>query len=777
MNQPSLTTMPEASQVGLRTTIDLLQLVRRRRRYLSVAMFVGAGLGFCYWLLAERTYESSADVLVVQKSPAAVVPGNAAYESGFEDYLATHLALVVSPMIVERAIQESHLASLPTFAEYLADPEIDLADVIIDFLEVKGGSRELGDSADSIMTLSFRGPVPEDCPVVVQAVLNSYEAFHREIYHGMSDDTVTLVREARDLLGKDLQQQQDEYSQFRQHSPLVSRGTDEINPLQDRLVAIETQRSELLLRRAEVERQLMAIEQARQSGTDFQQLLAIVTDLRNTTTDNGLPNTSTTLETQLVQLMDTEQRLLEHYGPNHPRVAVVRARIAAARRYFALPTPAYMPEPGASDEAGDVATDADPVDLYTRYLQQDLKRIEISEKLLSELYEREHEAAKELSGYQLTDERYQRNIDRTEQLYDVVVSRLQEASLIKDYGGFETRVISPPRLGEKVSPAGRIVLPVGAFAGTCVGFLLALYAEMTDKRFHSRAEIRQMLGTPILGEIPHLQAATDGERQSVEGGELLDPMLSSFFRPRSSATEATRSLRTALDFRSRSQLSRIIQITSPTSQEGTSLLAANLAISLAQAGKRVLLIDANLRHPQQHELFGMGSPTRGLVTVVAMEDEPDDGIYDTSVSNLWLMPAGLLPAGPCELFTSPRFAHLIRLVGERYDYVLLDTGPLLSASDPCVIAARADGLIMNVRLTRDSRQRAQACLGTVGGVGSEAVGRGCERCRRVWFGRLSQRAEFRGKNPFLGLESAWPLGGSGGINCQRDRTHSCGAKR
>ena len=679
----------------------------RRRFCLVTTTLLSMVLGFCYWLLAERTYESSADVLVVKKSPETVM-GDTNYESGFEDYLATHLALIVSPMIVERAIKESDLVSLPTFAEYANDPDADLADAIIGDLEVEGGSRDLGDNADSIMTLSFRGPVPEDCPRVVQAVLNSYEAFHREIYHGMSDQTVELISQARDLLNQDLHNQQEEYSQFRQHSPLVSRGTDEINPLQDRLTAIETERSELLLRRAEVERQLLAIEKAKAKGVDDQMLLAMVSDLRNlATTQNGLPNTSATVENQLIQLADTEKRLLEHYGPNHPHVKMVRERIEVTRRFLALPTAAYLSESGTPDDAGNLPSDANPVDLYAQYLQLELERIELSEQLLGQLYQREHEAAKELSGYQLTDERFQRNIDRTEQLYDVVVNRLQEASLIKDYGGFETRVIAPPRLGEKVSPAGSIVLPAFTFLGLCAGFGLALFAEFTDNRFHDRGEVQQQLAAPVLGEIPYYSLASQPLRSGESANRAdLNASLGSFYHPRSHVAESFRSLRTALNSRIHGQTSRVIQLTSPSSGEGTSFVSANLAVSLAQAGQRVLLLDADVRRPIQHGLFGIVAPEKGVVSTVMLDEEPADCTYPTAVENLWLMPLGPQPAGPCELFTTARFADLIQIVRDKYDYVLIDSGPL-DVSDPCVIASRVDGVLLTLRLNKDSRRRAK----------------------------------------------------------------------
>ena len=173
---------------------------------------------------------------------------------------------------------------------------------------------------------------------MVNAVLEAYKAFLDEIHRDMSDDAMTLIEQARGLLLNDLQRQEQVYIKFRQESPLVARGTDEVNPLQDRLAAIESQRSELLIRRAELEGQLEAIQIAQASNKDDRYLLALVTNLRTqAATENAPSSVASTLNSQLVQLSDQEQQALEYFGPNHPHVASIRQRIASTRRMLAVP--------------------------------------------------------------------------------------------------------------------------------------------------------------------------------------------------------------------------------------------------------------------------------------------------------------------------------------------------------------------------------------------------------------------------------------------------------
>ncbi|MDH3716676.1 MAG: Wzz/FepE/Etk N-terminal domain-containing protein, partial [Planctomycetota bacterium] len=537
-------TSQQVESKSLPPTIDLLELVWRRKFAICLGIVFGIASGLLYYVLVPRTYESNAEVLVVQKRPE-VITADDQYDSHFESYVATHRAVIASRLIVERAIEASGLRSLKTFSDLEEDD--DLAEGIIGQLEVGRGSRDLGDNADSIMTLAIRCGEAEECPLVIEAVLDSYKAFLDETYRGMSDDAVGLMSQARDLLKNDLQQQEDAYSQFRQQSPLVTRGSEQVNPLQDRLTAIETKRSEILLRRSEIESQLMAIRKAQQDGYDPQEMLAMVTELRlRSTTDGALGNASTPLETQLFALVDEEHKLLEHYGPKHPHLVTIRQRIAAARQFLALPSTAQVHHPESAPVTDDGRAEMDPIELYTRHLERELEGLRISEKLLTGLYEIAHEKAKELAGFQLKDEQFQRNIDRTQQLYDGVIAQLQDASLVKDYGGFEARVIARPQVGRKVWPSGRLVLPISLFLGSLFGLFLGMVAELSDKRFHSRQQIQAELKLPVVGQISRFAAATESERRAFDGGNALDPLLCSCLQPRSMQAEAYRAVRNRL---------------------------------------------------------------------------------------------------------------------------------------------------------------------------------------------------------------------------------------
>jgi capsular exopolysaccharide synthesis family protein len=209
----------------------------------------------------------------------------------------------------------------------------------------------------------------------------------------------------------------------------------------------------------------------------------------------------------------------------------------------------------------------------------------------------------------------------------------------------------------------------------------------------------------------------------------LDPLLCAYGRPGSAEAEAYRGVRTALYFGIGGDGCKVVQITSPDEGDGKTLLAANLAVTIAGSGKRVVLVDADLRRPCLHRLFGLPAES-GLASVLAGEAEIPGAVRPSGVPGLWVLPCGPRPPNPAELLTSPRLPELLASLRERFDFVLLDTSALLAVSDPGAVAPRADGVLLVVRVGKNNRPQAEraremlsALQATVAGVVVNGVGR------------------------------------------------------
>lgn len=712
---PPLRALPVAANEPLDsiTYFDLLQSVWQRKALLLLGVVIALSLGALYYAQATPSYESSAEVLVVRKRPE-VVTGDQIYARPTDDYLSTHAVLIKSPVIVERAIVAHDLDKLTTFTNpRYRDLKVDLTTSVMDRLSVKLGSKAAGRDATNILTVSFRGPVPEECSVAVKAILDSYQAFLEETYRNMGEDTIKLIGHARDDLQKDLSAQEEAYRDFRRTSPLVSNGVNEVNPRHARLTAIEQQLSEILLREASFESQLANIKHAKESGRTPEEMVGLVTNLvGQTQSRNGRPQSTLGLDGELFALIQEQQQMRQNYGPNHPHVKSVEDRIKATQSFFALPNASYQNT--GMQKAGKLN---DPVTLYESYLEQELAGVRISRQLLSDLYARQHESAKELTSFELRDEGFQQSIRRTRQLYDGVVLQLQGAGLVKDYDGFDARVIAAPMIGERISPKLLVVFPAAFILGSFLGCMLVFAAESTDRRFRSPEEIRMELGCPIVGTAPEFLPVPKAECRD----ESVDGMMYAFHKPASTITEIYRGVRTALYFSTHGKAHKIIQVTSAGPGDGKSTLASNLAICIAQSGKSVLLMDGDLRRPRAHKLFGVSNDV-GLASVIGLDVDIADAVSDTPVQNLYLMPSGPLPPDPSELLSSHRFQELLMSVRETYEYVVIDTGPLLAITDPSVVASTVDGVVLAIRITKNSRSHAKQARELLAGLGANLLG-------------------------------------------------------
>ncbi len=183
--------------------------------------------------------------------------------------------------------------------------------------------------------------------------------------------------------------------------------------------------------------------------------------------------------------------------------------------------------------------------------------------------------------------------------------------------------------------------------------------------------------------------------------------------PRSPVAEAFRTLRTNLIFSSLDRPLSAIAISSPAMEEDKSETAANLAVIMAQGGRSTILADCDLRHPRQHEIWGL-EVERGLTTMV-LEDEALESppLVEVGVENLKVLPAGPLPPNPADMLGSKRMEAVIKALTERSDMVIFDTPPVLAVTDAVLLASRIDGLILVMQAgstRRDHAERAKELL-------------------------------------------------------------------
>ncbi|MGL4422823.1 MAG: polysaccharide biosynthesis tyrosine autokinase, partial [Gemmataceae bacterium] len=298
-------------------------------------------------------------------------------------------------------------------------------------------------------------------------------------------------------------------------------------------------------------------------------------------------------------------------------------------------------------------------------------------------------------------------------------TKKNQNEVTKSSGGFAANVLTRPNIDPvPISPKLTQSLMLGMAAGLFIGLGLATLAELADKSFRSPLEIRQRLGLPVIGHIPPIRVEMDNDTNEHD----FESSLVTAVRPKSIEAEAYRGVRTALYFSAAGRGHQVIQVTSPNPGDGKSTLAANLAVSIAQSGKRVILVDCDFRRPRMHKIFHINEPGPGFVGILMGEATLAEAVKRCSIENLALLPCGTRPTNPSELLSRPEFVSLVEQAQKEYDFVILDTPPLLAVSDPSAVATRADGVILVFRMTNRARPQAERAREQLAQLGANVLG-------------------------------------------------------
>ena len=266
-----------------------------------------------------------------------------------------------------------------------------------------------------------------------------------------------------------------------------------------------------------------------------------------------------------------------------------------------------------------------------------------------------------------------------------------------------------------VSPR-RLTTVLGAlFLSTLFGMGLALFLEYLDDTIRTTEEIESLLGLPALAAIPRIDSIPKRKLALVNPGEAGETALATtnptsalliHKDSRSSLAEAYRQLRTSILLSTAGRAPKSLLITSSLPSEGKTTTAINTAISLAQTGAKVLIIDADMRRPRLHSIFNITNG-EGLSTLLSSELEDnhiDSAVQYDEEARLHLLPSGPVPPNPAELVGSEQMSNLLKKLQEKFTHVVVDSPPIASFTDGVLIASMVDGVILVVNSGRSSRQ-------------------------------------------------------------------------
>jgi succinoglycan biosynthesis transport protein ExoP len=393
-----------------------------------------------------------------------------------------------------------------------------------------------------------------------------------------------------------------------------------------------------------------------------------------------------TLQTNRGTLMLEYQEKLRLYKPDYPVMQELKAQIDEVDKQIAAEE--------ATMRSGIRAE-------YQAALQQEQMLADQINSLKTEVLD--------LQSRSIQYNIYKREVDTNRQLYDGLLQRYKEIGVASGASANNISIIDRAEPGYKFKPNLKLNMATALLVGILLGVLLALAFEYLDDTFKRPEDIEKLLGLAVLGAVPLLKSPQTPKTALADA--------------RSAFAESYRSLRTALQFSTDRGSPRSLLVTSAMPSEGKSTTALVLGQFYAQLGKRVLIVDCDLRNPSLHRSLGVDNG-EGLSNYLAGSLKPTDLIRPTELEGLMYLPSGPLPPNPAELLMGSKMLSLITVASEKFDLLILDGPPVMGLADAPILANLAQATLLvvqagttRVAVVKNALKRLNAARGhVVGGL-------------------------------------------------------------
>jgi capsular exopolysaccharide synthesis family protein len=322
--------------------------------------------------------------------------------------------------------------------------------------------------------------------------------------------------------------------------------------------------------------------------------------------------------------------------------------------------------------------------------------------------------------------RLERDLKLNESLYLTMKQKYEESRITEAGQMGKVRILDPALVAEKVKPNKKMNLLVGVLLGIGLGVGFAFLREFMDNTVKA-VEHLERKGLTILGIIPEMQGASAKKTAGVvagpsQGGTDFRRRLITYEDPKSPISESYRSLRTNVAYASVDKKIKSLLVSSSQPGEGKSTTTANLAIAFAQLRKRTLLVDADLRKPVQHNVFGLPRGPGLSEYLIGEVGDASSIIHETKIDNLFIITAGGLPPNPSELLGSDSMSLLIDQLEKEWDMVLLDSPPIVAVTDASMISGEIDAIAMVVKAGATERSAVDRALDMLRNVKAPLIG-------------------------------------------------------
>jgi polysaccharide biosynthesis transport protein len=334
---------------------------------------------------------------------------------------------------------------------------------------------------------------------------------------------------------------------------------------------------------------------------------------------------------------------------------------------------------------------------------------------LKNALERQKTEALELNQKAIEYGILKREVESSREMYELLIKRFKETSMTEDLNATNIRVIDFAEIPRaRLKPKVRRDLTIAIIAGLLLGLAFAFTFEYLDNTIKTPDDIEKFLQVPFLGLIPVIK------RKSKNKNEKLIELVT-HIDSKAAASESFRSVRTRILFSSAEKPPQVILVTSPMAKEGKTTAAANLAVTMAQAGSKVVLVECDMRRPRVHRIMKV-SRDQGVSNVLVGNLEINDVVIESDVPNLSVIPCGPIPPNPSELLGSHQMGKFVALLRDEFDRIIIDMPPISAVTDAAIMTNFVDGVVVVVRANSTVREISKNTINQLKAVNAPILG-------------------------------------------------------
>jgi capsular exopolysaccharide synthesis family protein len=657
-----------------------LEIAWQNRWLILLALGLCLGTAAFYLHKTIPLYKSESRLYVEQTGPRIIKELEEGVMTRATNYLYTQAELLKSTSILSAAVEKHDLARLRTFAD--TDNPVAL---VKKRLEATVGRK------DNLLTVVFPSPHPIEAAQVVNAVVDEYVTYHADRKRSTSAEVLRILQAEKTHRGEELSRKLTALMDFRRTNLAVSFDTGHGNFVLQQMERLSNLLTEA---RATAVESALFYESVQTLTTNPVALSQLVESRRTTGPNLDFTRERAQLQSRLTDLQTRLADRTRQLTPDHPGVTALRGEIEQVQAKLA--------------------------DLDTQFAQaqrmvaeQNWRAAQRKQQEIADQLEQRREEFAQLNEKLTEYTHLQSEYEQTKRLCDVLDERIKELNISEEAGVMNISILEVARpADEPFEPQRAKVLALATGLGILLGAGLAFLRQLLDQRLKSVEHVTALLGLPVLGVIP---AMSRRENPSVRGQiTCLDSQ--------GHAAEAYRTVRTAVFFGAPKTEAKTILVTSATPGEGKSTTASNLAIAMAQAGQRVLLVDADFRRPMQNTIFQLNHEDLGLSSVLAECVELEEAIKPTDIENLDVLTCGPHVSNPSELLNSGGFAEVLDRLAERYDRVLLDSPPVGPVTDAQILAGICQVTILVLNTEKSRRNAVSHAYESLRAVNAHVMG-------------------------------------------------------